>query len=96
MTLGGGGHAPFMFYLPLLILWGPLFLVGQVMQFGNSNVWSSAAIMVQDLALPGLVYPFYTAVVGLSPLAWRWRALKLLVIGHLAGAVVSAFALFLQ
>ena len=96
MTLTGAGHAPFLFYLPVLILWGPLFLVSQVMHFGRTDYWSETAIMSLYLASPGLLYLIYTAVVGLSPVAWRWRVFIVVAFAHLAGAMVSAFALPLQ
>ena len=95
LALTGGGHAPFLFYIPVLILWGPLLLVAQLMEFGHIYHWSASTILIQYLASPGLLYLIYTGIVGLTPRERRWTIFRGLLVIHLSFSfAIAAYGLY--
>lgn len=95
LFLTGAGHAPFIPYIPFLLLWGPLSLVGHLMKYGDIYQWNETAIMAQYIASPSLLYLLYTCIVGLTPGDRRWTVFRAVLAFHLTfTAGVSAYGLY--
>jgi hypothetical protein len=85
--LTGAGHAPFIGYLPLLLLWGPLVVPAGVFQWGN--IYQSGSMgAIYILVAPSFLYLAYLAILRITSLERRWAAFMLVALTHLSFSLI--------
>lgn len=89
MVLSGGGHAPSAFFLPVLVLEGPVSLVFMLLPWEDMYFrerWGEV-VNISALVGPSLLYLLYLVLLRLCPPTIRWRVLQVLVSVHVLWGV---------
>jgi hypothetical protein len=89
--LTAGGHAPFAAYVPILVVDGPVFLLGSVLGLDNHNRWGDYIPILFGYTAPSFLYLMYAAILRLSTPARRWTILKILIFIHLFFSVITVY-----